>query len=142
MPFACVRQPHARVHSHAKACVCLAPLPLRCHLLRWLRQGAELSLADATVFPTLVFVAHMLPLFQEDGKLDMAAALGDKLARWYQQMRDDEAVFSRVHAEIQGALDGWSAGGRWDAILHAGEEEARWCGAQVGGLRVWRMVAV
>jgi hypothetical protein len=45
-------------------------------------QGKELSLADATIFPTMVFVEHMLPLFS-DASFDMHAALGKRLATWY-----------------------------------------------------------
>ena len=39
--------------------------------------GPELSLADATVFPTLVFVLHMLPKFDDDWvRWRRCAALG------------------------------------------------------------------
>jgi len=83
--------------------------------------GEELSLADATVFPTMVFVAHMLPLFSADGAaLDIKGVMGERLGQWYLDMQANDAVFKRVHQEIQSALDGWSSNGRWNTILHAG----------------------
>ena len=59
--------------------------------------GEELSLADATVFPTMVFVAHMLPLFSSDGAaLDIKGVMGERLGQWYLDMQANDAVFKRV----------------------------------------------
>jgi glutathione S-transferase len=59
--------------------------------------GKELSLADATVFPTMIFVAHMLPLFSSDGApLDIKAVLGGRLGHWYLDMKANDPVFKRV----------------------------------------------
>jgi len=59
--------------------------------------GEELSLADATVFPTMVFVAHMLPLFSADGAaLDIKGVMGERLGQWYLDMQANDAVFKRV----------------------------------------------
>jgi glutathione S-transferase len=87
--------------------------------------GAELSLADATVFPTLVFVAHMLPMYATptDAPFDLTAELGPRLGVWYAHMQTSDPVFKRVHEEIQSALNGWSSKGRWNAILHAGAKD-------------------
>jgi hypothetical protein len=83
--------------------------------------GPELSLADATIFPTLVFVVHMLPLF--DASFTKEAVLGDRIARWYDNMAKTDEVFARVHEEVQSALNTWSSNGRWNGILHAGTKD-------------------
>lgn len=89
--------------------------------------GKDISLADATVFPTLVFVAHMLPIYAssegEEGAFDIKVVLGDKVAKWYLNMQQHDAVFKKVHQEIQTALNGWSDKGRWTTILHAGNKD-------------------
>jgi len=76
--------------------------------------GNELSLADATVFPSCVFASHMLP------KFDVNPPLPPKLTKWYESMKAYEPAFSRVFDEISGALNGWEAKNRWDTILGAG----------------------
>ena len=83
--------------------------------------GAELSLADATVFPTLVFVTHMLPLYED---IDLAGVLGPRVNTWYMHMQTADAEFKRVHQEIKSALVGWSDKGRWNKILHAGAKDS------------------
>lgn len=84
--------------------------------------GPEMSLADATVFPTLVFVDFMLPKFSPPGAApwDPAAGLGPRVHRWFEHMRDKDEVFGRVYGEIRGALEKWEQDGRWTKILHAG----------------------
>ena len=76
--------------------------------------GTEVSLADATVFPSAVFAAHMLP------KFDVSPALPSKIDAWFQRLKTQDPAFSQVYNEIQGALDGWDKKGRWDTILGAG----------------------
>jgi glutathione S-transferase len=76
--------------------------------------GDEVSLADATVFPSAVFAVRMLP------KFDVSPALPPKLQAWFDNVREKDAVFGKVYEEIQGALDGWEAKGRWNNILGAG----------------------
>ena len=39
------------------------------------------------------------------------------------EMQKSDATFKRVHQEIQTALNGWSANGRWNGILHAGLQD-------------------
>jgi len=84
--------------------------------------GPELSLADAAVFPTLVFADFILPKFAPSGgpPSDPAAGLGPRVYRWFQAMRDSDEVFGRVYGEIRGALQKWEQDGRWNTILHAG----------------------
>lgn len=76
--------------------------------------GAEISLADATIFPSAVFAAHMLP------KFGISPALPPKIKAWFDRLRSQDMVFGKVYNEIQGALNGWDAKGRWDTILGAG----------------------
>mmetsp|Transcript_27650 Transcript_27650/g.90067 ORF Transcript_27650/g.90067 Transcript_27650/m.90067 type:complete len:116 (+) Transcript_27650:416-763(+) len=45
--------------------------------------GKELSLADATIFPTVIFIEHMLPKFLDGETWDAEVVLGKKLLRWY-----------------------------------------------------------
>jgi len=78
--------------------------------------GAEVSLADATLFPTMIFARHMLPKF---GVLE-TEALPPKIAQWYTQLLAGDEVFKKVHEEVLGALHGWDGNGRWDTILLAG----------------------
>lgn len=76
--------------------------------------GNDVSLADATIFPTLVFIHHMFP------KFDIAPALPTKLAKYFQDVTDKDADFAKVRSEIEGALQGWDEKKRWDTILGAG----------------------
>lgn len=78
--------------------------------------GAEVSLADATLFPTMTFARHMLPKFG----VPETEALPPKIAQWYTQLLAGDQVFRKVHDEVLGALQGWDGNGRWDTILLAG----------------------
>jgi len=81
--------------------------------------GREISLADATLFPTLVFILYMLPL---QFGMSESAVLGEKLRRWWEFMQGDEAAM-RVREEISGPLRAWDEKGRWKSILGAGKED-------------------
>ena len=83
--------------------------------------GSELSLADATVFPTLVFVTFMLPKFVDDW--DAERVVGKRLMTWFQWIREHDEVFARVWKEISEALLAWDANGRWDRLLYAGGKD-------------------
>lgn len=76
--------------------------------------GDEVSLADATLFPTIVFAAHMLP------KFGTTALLPPKLSRWYEQVAAQDADFAKVKEEIMGGLLAWEKNNRWDPLLGAG----------------------
>ena len=78
--------------------------------------GDELSLADVTVFPTAVFLTHMLPKF---GWAE-ADIFGPRLGAWWARMCAEEPAAARVRDEILGALAAWDGRGRWDAIRGAG----------------------
>ncbi|CEM05689.1 unnamed protein product [Vitrella brassicaformis CCMP3155] len=79
--------------------------------------GSEISLADATLFPTMVFITYILP---EQFGWQPADVLPPKLARWFQWMQANEPSAKRVFDEITGVLKGWSEKGRWTTILGAG----------------------
>jgi glutathione S-transferase len=61
--------------------------------------GADLSLADATLFPTLVFVFYMLPKFVESW--DAERVVGVKLLKWFEWIKNADSVFARVFEEMQ-----------------------------------------
>jgi len=84
--------------------------------------GDEVSLADATLFPSLVFANYMLPMFVISSNKEEQDTLcvPTKLNTWYQNIIKNDDVFSRVHNEITKALDSWNDNKRWDKILHAG----------------------
>lgn len=76
--------------------------------------GSEVSLADATLFPTAVFFDHILP------KFDIQPALPPKLDAWFQNLRRNDLSFQKVYDEIKSGLNGWEEKNRWDSILGAG----------------------
>ena len=78
--------------------------------------GSEVSLADATLFPTMTFARHMLPKFG----IPETDALPPKINSWYSQLLAGDDVFNKVHDEVLGALQGWDEKGRWDTIPLAG----------------------
>ena len=78
--------------------------------------GSEVSLADATLFPTMTFARHMLPKFG----IPETDALPPKIKSWYSQLLAGDDVFNKVHDEVLGALQGWDEKGRWDTIPLAG----------------------
>ena len=97
--------------------------------------GGEFSLADATLFPTMVFITTMLPKFDEamvapagappSAPRDAAAeALGPRLLAWYTHMSKVDAEGMRVAAEIQSGLAAWEAKDRWAPLLGAGTRDA------------------
>jgi diadenosine tetraphosphate (Ap4A) HIT family hydrolase/glutathione S-transferase len=75
--------------------------------------GNDVSLADATIYPTMVFVSYMLP------KFDMEVP--KKLDDWYNQITKYDADFLKVQQEIHGTLQVWeTTNHRWDTIFGAG----------------------
>lgn len=80
--------------------------------------GEEVSYADATIFPTMVFAKFMLPKFE--GGEDVPP-LPPKISAWFETLRAEDADFAKVHDEIWDVLkDSWDANGRWDTIHLAG----------------------
>jgi diadenosine tetraphosphate (Ap4A) HIT family hydrolase/glutathione S-transferase len=74
----------------------------------------EISLADATLFPTAIFIDHMLP------KYDIYPALPPKMAAWFNCLKEKDPVFQKVFDEVKGGLNVWDANKRWDGLLGAG----------------------
>ena len=77
--------------------------------------GKYISLADITVFPTVVFSEFMLPRFfgvDTGGRFPKTQA-------WFEFMSGERAnpVGKRIREEMTAALEGWEEGGRWDPIL-------------------------
>lgn len=83
--------------------------------------GEEVSLADATLFPSAVFASYMLPKFDED-TTSPQPPLPPKLTRWFDDLCTNNEVFSRVYREIMDTLvKSWEeTNHRWDGIWLAG----------------------
>lgn len=76
--------------------------------------GKDVSLADASLFPTMIFIDVMLPKFGiEDG-------IPAKLKTWFHEVRETDSAFAKVYEEVKSALDAWESKGRWDSIWLAG----------------------
>ncbi len=56
--------------------------------------GSDVSLADATVFPTTIFVDTMLP------KFGIENGIPSKLAKWFQEVRQNDSEFAKVYEEV------------------------------------------
>jgi len=81
--------------------------------------GDDISLADATLFPSLVFATFMLPKFDH-----AQPALPLTLTQYYNNLMAKDEVFSKVHDEIMSVLvDSWDAKNRWDDIWLAGQRD-------------------
>jgi len=78
--------------------------------------GSEVSLADATLFPTMIFAQYMLPTFGADE----GEVLPTKIRSWYDLVRKEDPVFKRVYEEVLSGLHSWDSNGRWNSIRGAG----------------------
>lgn len=87
--------------------------------------GADIAHSDAALFPTMVFMRHMLPKFMQKGWVwNEEEAFSPKLTRWWKHMTGGKVpAAERVLAEMDTALQKWDASGRWDTILHAGRQD-------------------
>jgi glutathione S-transferase len=75
--------------------------------------GKEISYADVTLYPSLVFADYMLPKFD--------ARLPPKIEKWFQSITNTNSIFSRVKEEIHSGInEWWVMNNRWDHILGAG----------------------
>lgn len=57
--------------------------------------GEEVSLADATLFPSIVFAAKMLPKFGYENPLP------DKILNWYNDVKSKDEDFAKVYDEVR-----------------------------------------
>jgi len=77
--------------------------------------GDEISLADATLYPTIVFCVFMLPQFFG---WDISDFLGPRLHQWWSFMSSEEVTSAlEVRKEIEIALNGWKDNGRFNPIM-------------------------
>jgi diadenosine tetraphosphate (Ap4A) HIT family hydrolase/glutathione S-transferase len=76
--------------------------------------GPNVSLADATLYPTIVFASYMLPKF--DGNY----TIPDQLQRWCEQISILDPDFATIQREITEGFRIWESNRRWDPILGAG----------------------
>ncbi|CAJ1934723.1 unnamed protein product [Cylindrotheca closterium] len=79
--------------------------------------GSEVSLADATLFPSVVFASYMYPKFAH---LEGSDFIPDKITKWFQGLIASDEAFRKVYDEMMGALQKWDENGRWDSIWLAG----------------------
>ena len=99
--------------------------------------GDEFSLADATLFPTMVFITHMLPKFDEklvaaggalsptaESRDAAAGVLGPRLLSWWAHMTTRDEAAMRVAEELRSGFEAWEAKGRWDGIRGAGTRDS------------------
>ncbi|KAL7471687.1 hypothetical protein ACHAXS_011988 [Conticribra weissflogii] len=86
--------------------------------------GEEVSLADATLFPTAIFANYMLPKFNFEG-VEPSDPLPPKLSKWFHDLRSKDPVFSKVYDEIMDVLvHSWEEKNhRWDSIWLAGQRD-------------------
>lgn len=76
--------------------------------------GGDISLADATLFPTMVFCDFMLPQFFN---LPHETYMGPILSRWWAFMNEDVDYAKEVRREITEPLTEWKAKGRFEPII-------------------------
>lgn len=82
--------------------------------------GSEVSLADATLFPTIIFVDAMLPKFS-------LGPLPPKISKWFNEVREKDKDFKKIYEEVHSGLRIWETNHRWANIFLAGnrDEEPR-----------------
>lgn len=87
--------------------------------------GNEVSLADATLFPSAVFASYMLPKFDDmdtPQQRQQQPPLPPKLTKWFNELRTNDETFTKVYNEIMDTLvHSWEESNhRWDSIWLAG----------------------
>ena len=84
--------------------------------------GKDVSLADATLFPSAVFAMYMLPKFDADSENQEQPPLPPKLTSWFHNLRVKDDTFTKVYDEIMDTLiNSWeNINHRWDSIRGAG----------------------
>jgi len=79
--------------------------------------GKEISLADVSIFPTLVFTQFMLPTFFGFKNGGFESCCSSRMASYYQFMTKENSIGKRIADEILTTLKEWEASGRWIPIL-------------------------
>jgi glutathione S-transferase len=80
---------------------------------RFIAGTDEITLADASLFPTYIFCQYMLPLYAEH--IDFRGL--PRLTAWFEFMSSEVEAAREVRQEIETALDQWKARGRFDPII-------------------------
>lgn len=57
--------------------------------------GNEVSLADVTLFPTMIFVDTMFPKFGIDD------AIPSKIMKWFKEVQEEDSDFAKVYNEVR-----------------------------------------
>jgi histidine triad (HIT) family protein len=83
--------------------------------------GNDITLADATLFPTAVFMSYMYPKFLSS-TISSLSSLPPKIQSWYQRVKTNDLVVAKVYDEIMAVIDHvWDQQRQqWDTILGAG----------------------
>jgi glutathione S-transferase len=76
--------------------------------------GSEMSLADATLFPTMVFADFILPQFF---KCHQEEYMGPLLSEWWSFMCNEVECASVVRSEMLNGLNEWKSTGRFVPIM-------------------------
>ena len=76
--------------------------------------GDEISLADVTLYPTIVFCVFILPQFFG---WDISDFLGPKLYEWWSFMNTEVSSAMEVRKEMEIALNVWKDNGRFNPIM-------------------------
>ena len=56
--------------------------------------GEEVSLADASLFPTIIFITTLFP------KFGITNGVPSKLLNWYNELREKDSDFAKVYEEV------------------------------------------
>lgn len=65
--------------------------------------GTEVSLADATIFPSIVFAAHMFPQFDHG----IEKPIPEKIEAWFQKLKSIDSTFQKVYDEVRKCKRVW-----------------------------------
>jgi glutathione S-transferase len=76
--------------------------------------GSEISLADAALYPSMVFCMFILPQIFGWEEKDV---LGPRLMKWWNFMSNEVEEARIVRNDIENGLSGWKTNGRWNPIL-------------------------
>lgn len=79
----------------------------------YITGSGNISLADVTLYPTIIFCEYILPQFFS---LPLESFLGPRLSDWYKYI-STTSTGKIVRGEIVPALEAWRGSGRFDLIV-------------------------